>query len=263
MNFFVEGVVNPFIVDNRYVRICEIGARHGDATRTLRADVTITTIDPCIDEDLVSKFKADPRVTVRRGLSLDVLDQMSEGFDCYLIDGDHNWYTVFNELKTIDEKNLLRPGGAILLHDVRWPYARRDMYYDPSTIPPEYTRPYARRRIVKGQSALSTETGPLNNALVQGGPRNGVLTAIEDFLALNSNSSKYIFMKCPVEHGLGVLVSAAPGIDMSYRMKWRFRLLRFAAKSHLLQLKYALASTFEHQFPGTYRLLAGLKRRID
>jgi hypothetical protein len=88
------------------------------------------------------------------------------------------------------------------------------------------------------------------------------LTAVEDFLKLNSNSSKYIFMKCPVEHGLGVLVSVAPGIDTSYRMRWTSRLLRFAAKCHLLQLRYALTSALEQQFPSAYRLLARLKKRV-
>ena len=50
-------------------------------------------------------------------------------FDCIIIDGDHNWYTVFNELTIIEKRNLLKEGGTIFFHDIAWPYGRRDMYY--------------------------------------------------------------------------------------------------------------------------------------
>jgi hypothetical protein len=40
-------------------------------------------------------------VKVYRGNSLQVLPQVREVYDCVLIDGDHNWHTVFNELRLI------------------------------------------------------------------------------------------------------------------------------------------------------------------
>jgi hypothetical protein len=104
-----------------------------------------------------------------------------------LIDGDHNWYTVYNELTTIARVAAEegRPFPLTLLHDVDWPNARRDTYHAPETIPAEYCHPHAQRGMLIDRDELGD--GGLNadshNALVAGGPRNGVLTAVEDFLA--------------------------------------------------------------------------------
>jgi len=166
----------------------------------------VTVIDPCIDANLQEKYHALKNVSVRKGLSLEVLPKLTEQFDCILIDGDHNWYTVFNELRLIEERNLLRNGGAIFLHDVSWPYGRRDMYYDLKNVPAEFTQPNAKKGIIRGESKLSDTEGINNivyNALVEGGPRNGVLTAVEDFM--NLHSCKYQYLSSDREVGLGML----------------------------------------------------------
>ena len=79
--------------------------------------------------------------------------------DAALIDGDHNWYTVYHEMKAIAE--VARANGAplpvMILHDVGWPYGRRDLYYAPDTIPEECRQPYAQKGMVAGpQQAAST-----------------------------------------------------------------------------------------------------------
>ena len=60
-------------------------------------------------------------------LSVDVLPSL-EPMDAALIDGDHNWYTVYNELKMLAEGS--RRGGAplpvIVMHDVLWPQGLGD-----------------------------------------------------------------------------------------------------------------------------------------
>ena len=65
---------------------------------------------------------------------------MLPAMDAALIDGDHNWYTVYNELKllaaTAREADAALP--VLVLHDVGWPYGRRDLYYAPEQIPEEY-----------------------------------------------------------------------------------------------------------------------------
>ena len=63
--------------------------------------------------------------------------------DVVLIDGDHNWYTVFNELRLIEEMSRLKgfPMPLVMFHDIGWPYGRRDMYYNPSDIPEEFRQP--------------------------------------------------------------------------------------------------------------------------
>lgn len=213
MRTFVRHYIAPLARSCHWQSICEIGARNGTSTDILLKLPLkhYTVIDPCIDENLMTKYAGDSRVHVIKSNSLDALavDGPIAGatrFDCILLDGDHNWYTVFNELRLIRERDLLRPGGFVFLHDVDWPYARRDLYYQPATIPPEFRHSFAQKGIVRGRSSLA-EAGGLNhdycNALQEGGPRNGVLTAIEDFLAQHSND--YRFFTIHYQWGLGVL----------------------------------------------------------
>src|SRR5215471_4385746 len=120
MRFFSEIVIKPYIIANRYRSICEIGAKLGENTgELLKIDsVVIDIIDPCLDADLCKEYRDNKRVRVHRGISLDVLPTISAQFDCVLIDGDHNWYTVYNELRMIEERGLIKPGGTIFFHDV-------------------------------------------------------------------------------------------------------------------------------------------------
>lgn len=213
MRTFVRHYIAPLARWCGWKSVCEIGARTGTSTDILlKLPLESSTIvDPCFDEDLEAKYSRDGRVHVLRCNSLDALaigGRLAPGteFDGILIDGDHNWFTVFNELRLIHERGLLRPGGFIFLHDVDWPYGRRDLYYQPETIPTEFRHPYAQRGMIRGQSALA-ETGGWNsqlmNALEEGGPRNGVLTAVEDFLAGHRN--EYRFFRIRYQWGLGVL----------------------------------------------------------
>ena len=52
-----------------------------------------------------------------------------------VIDGDHNYWTVSEELRLLSER---APGAELpllLFHDVCWPHARRDDYFAPELIP--------------------------------------------------------------------------------------------------------------------------------
>jgi hypothetical protein len=85
----------------------------------------------------------------------------------------------------------------VLCHDVAWPYGRRDFYYVPETIPDEFRR----------QSELASEGGQnpdSAHACAEGGPRNGVLTAIEDFLG--EAGEEISFRMTSDTYGLAVLV---------------------------------------------------------
>jgi len=143
---------------------------------------------------------------VKKGISLEVLPKLTSPFDCILIDGDHNWYTVYHELNVIREKNLLRTGGLIFFHDVDWPWARRDMYYQPDTIPTQYQQEWAKLGVVRGNCELSDNGsfGGYRKAVREGGPRNGVLTAIDDFLL--ENPGKFRFFRVRAGSGLGTLL---------------------------------------------------------
>ena len=121
--------------------------------------------------------------------SLDYLQSSTFGaFNMYLIDGDHNYFTVLNELRLIHTGGKI--GDVLLFNDVVGTWARKDLYYDPSLIPDEW----------------------------RDGPQQGVLTAIEDFL--DSVSQKRLWWRtgCPYHfrilmrrhNGLGLLERVGP-----------------------------------------------------
>ncbi|HEY1805025.1 MAG TPA: class I SAM-dependent methyltransferase [Terracidiphilus sp.] len=198
----------PLAQNHRWIRFCEIGASKGEtADEMLKLpNISYTIIDPCFDADLALKYVDDKRVTVLKGNSLDVLPKLEGVFDCILIDGDHNWYTVLNELRLIRQSSMIRRGGMIFFHDVGWPYGRRDLYYQPETIPPQYRQQCERKGIMRGRSQLVDSGGTnesLWNCVCEGGPKNGVLTAIEDFI--QENPSDYNFCRVRFEFGLGML----------------------------------------------------------
>jgi hypothetical protein len=208
MLLFVRHLIVPLARRRDWRDVCEIGASTGLSTdELLKLPVaSYTIIDPCFDADLDLKYAGDERVTVHKRNSLDALQNLAGSYDCILIDGDHNWYTVFNELRLIRQRDLLRLGGTIFFHDIAWPYGRRDLYYQPNTIPPEFRLEYERKGIIRGRNQLADEggTSPKQyNAVREGGPRNGVLTAIEDFHALYP--SDYDFSLVKAQFGLGIL----------------------------------------------------------
>jgi SAM-dependent methyltransferase len=245
MRNFVRHFILPLTRRYGWGSFCEIGASTGLSTdEILKLPVSsYTIIDPCFDTDLALKYADDARVTVQKTISLEALPHLNGTFDCILIDGDHNWYTVFNELRLIEERSLLRPGGMIFFHDVEWPYGRRDMYYQPDTIPLESRQEYECKGIIRGRSQLAEQGGEnpsLNNAVREGGARNGVLSAIEDFLA--EHPSKYHFCRVRLQAGLGI---------MQYRRERLSEELSFP----LLRIKAAA-----YGFVG--RLLLSLKHRL-
>ena len=87
-----------------------------------------------------------------------------------------------------------RRAGAFLpvmvMHDVGWPYGRRDLYYEPEQIPAEFRQPYDQRGMGRARKKLLPKGGGglnpwMNNAETEGGPRNGVMTALDDFERAN------------------------------------------------------------------------------
>ncbi|MCP4643297.1 MAG: class I SAM-dependent methyltransferase [bacterium] len=257
MKGFADSVIKPYLAEHECRTVCEVGAQFGENTvRLLQVpDVTVTVIDPCLDADLPAKVGAADRVVMRPGLSLEILPSLEGPFDCILLDGDHNWYTVYNELRIIRERGLLRPGGAIFLHDVCWPYARRDMYYQPDTIPVEYRHPHACKGIVKGQSELCGSQGEyahVHNAVMEGGPRNGVLTAVEDLLS--EHGRDYLFFRIEAQYGLGVLFRKGDAAANRQFRRFRARVLR---RMRVGRMK----DTLQARFPRLYSVAKRLAGR--
>jgi GT2 family glycosyltransferase/glycosyltransferase involved in cell wall biosynthesis len=213
MRVFWETVLEPLIelLDPKVV--VEIGADLGANTDKLLGTTAsgrvLHSIDPHPGFDVASLRRRHGEAFVfHAGFSLDVLPTIPGALDLVLIDGDHNWYTVVNELRLVDE-HASKAGSTfpmVVLHDVGWPYGRRDLYYDPSTVPASHRQPCRKAGLILGQSELVEEGGlnpHLHHAIHEHGERNGVLTAVEDFLA--DTQQELELLTLPLWHGLGIL----------------------------------------------------------
>jgi hypothetical protein len=201
--------------------IVEVGVEDGTMTRQLLAALEqnggrLTSIDPLPSEAAQALFAGKKHARLIQGLSLEEMPKLPA--DAYLIDGDHNYYTVLHESKLAWEQ-FQRRGKPFLAfyHDVGWPCARRDLYYAPERIPAEYLQPH-----VWDQGLTLDDPGTIEGgfrgegswacARNEGGPRNGVLTAIEDFVL--DKEADLLWAYVPAVFGLGILFSSrAPWVE--------------------------------------------------
>jgi Methyltransferase domain len=168
--------------------VVEVGAYAGDLTRLLLdwaggSGARVWAIDPAPKAGLVELAEEHPSLELVRATSHDALGRIPLP-DAAIIDGDHNYYTVREELRLIADKAKGDPLPLLLFHDVGWPHARRDNYYTPELIPEEHRQP-----MVKSPGLFPGEPGVRPGGLPyywaaarEGGPCNGVLTAVEDFV---------------------------------------------------------------------------------
>ncbi|MCC6214304.1 MAG: class I SAM-dependent methyltransferase [Polyangiaceae bacterium] len=198
--------------------ICEIGAEHGGNTTHLGRWLgprggRLVSIDPSPGAAYLDWVAAHRDLARHVALpSLEAIPQVGAQ-DAWFVDGDHNWYTVFHELAAIER--VQRAAGRPLLaflHDVGWPWARRDLYYAPDRIPEDARQPHSWDLGVRLGAAAAAPggfrgCGAFAVALREGGPRNGVLTAVEDFGA--ASPVEYFWASVPGVFGLGVLFDRA------------------------------------------------------
>jgi predicted O-methyltransferase YrrM len=187
--------------------VVEIGSYAGDLTRLILgwaagAEARVLAVDPDPRPELIELGEHHEELELIRKTSHEALREIAVP-DAVIIDGDHNYYTVCEELRLINERAR---GGIplILLHDVCWPHGRRDAYYAPLRIPAEYRRSAARNvRLFPGDQGIAEGGLPYPWAAErEGGPRNGVLTAVEDFVEGREGLRLAIV---PAFFGLGVL----------------------------------------------------------
>src|SRR6266511_4397624 len=88
--------------------VVEIGAYAGDMTRDVldwarRVGARVIAIDPAPQAELVELSDRSADLELIRQTSADALPDLPMP-DALVIDGDHNYYTVSEELRRIDEK---------------------------------------------------------------------------------------------------------------------------------------------------------------
>jgi len=197
-------------------RILEIGSEYGTFTQELcayatRVDGRLTSIDPAPQlaaREFIAASRNNPHFEFVQATSIEALPKL-EVADAYIIDGDHNYFTVRSELDLIAEACAGKP-VLIFEHDVCWPWSRRDLYYNPAVIPQLFRHPYTMNSGVTLDNSETVEggfrsEGAFGLALHEGGQANGVRTAIEDFLL---EQPGFNFEIVPVIMGLGVIYPA-------------------------------------------------------
>lgn len=218
----LRSIVFPLLEIAECKRIVEIGGEHGGMTTELaeRAKRTrgfLVTIDPAPQPELTEFADRTPEMELIQQASLKALF-LIELSDAYLIDGDHNYFTVIHELAAIWTRH--QDAGKlplILLHDVGWPWAYRDLYYTPEAIPADWRHPHSWDMGVTLDNEGLVDGGFRGEgnwaaACHEGGPRNGVRKAIEDFLTICEPAARFHFI--PAVFGLGVLFPvSAPWAD--------------------------------------------------
>ena len=98
-------------------------------------------------------------------------------YDAIFINDDPNWYTVYNELKLIKHNNNKFP--LVFICNNIFPHKRRDSYSNPNIIPKEFRKNYD-KELKLGNVIINDD---FYHAIEDNSTKNGVLTAIEDFLS--------------------------------------------------------------------------------
>jgi hypothetical protein len=188
--------------------VIEVGAERGRLTQELLKwaaprGARVTAIEPEPMSDLLELLDEYPELEIVEEISLEALTHLPMP-DVVVLDGDHNYYTLSEELRLIGERS---PDGSIpllLFHDVCWPLARRDQYHAPDLIPEEHRHAYGEDvKVVPGDPGVVERGLPFEwAALSEGGPRNGVMTAIEDFMEEREGLR---FAVIPIFFGCGVM----------------------------------------------------------
>lgn len=224
MHRFFPTIIAPILDKIDPKTVIEIGCADGAHTRLLlddcnkrKAVLHVVDPEPTLDTDDLAKKNPDSFV-FHRMMSIEALPTLPKA-DVVLIDGDHNYYTVSHELTALCKDPATMP--VILLHDVGWPYGRRDMYHSPERIPHEARQPNHQRGILVDGSDLAEYghgAGKIFHAQTESGPKNGVLTAVEDVLKNINPPARLVLV--PGFHGLGIIAPAH--IKKTHPQLWSF-----------------------------------------
>jgi len=185
--------------------ICEIGSERGLTSQRLAEllpDADIHVVDPFIAADVKAMkntraYEETSEKFLKRKLPINF----------YLIDGDHNYETVSMEIALASENAAQGPFCA-MFHDIGWPFARRDGYYNPKLVKTPHPHQFDSYLSLEddllryGRHGFETQKvfALANNS---GGEHNGVLTAIEDFI--ETKNQDWRLLKVPMFFGLGLV----------------------------------------------------------
>jgi hypothetical protein len=204
----LTSVILPCLEAIGATSVLEVGASHGDFTNELlswarRKSADVLAVEPTPPPELLEVAERHPELELVRETSHDALSSAPRT-DAIVIDGDHNYFTVSEDLRLIAERHGGPDMPLVLLHDLGWPHGRRDAYYAPERIPEQSRQPLAHNAFLDPAEPGVADGGILVEwaAEREGGPRNGVRTAVEDFVQDHEGVRLAVV---PAFFGLGVL----------------------------------------------------------
>lgn len=202
-----DEIFEEILTQVRPKKIVEVGSEYGGSTKILlnyaaQEGAYLDVVDPSPYTDLSEVFKGFEKFyTHHKELSVKALENLKA--DIYFLDGDHNYWTVMQELRHIYMNNN---NAWVVMHDVGFPCGTRDLYYAPETIPANEINDFSYDLSINEKNELSkygfNGGGNFAFAKKNGGSKNGVLTAISDFLV---NRDDLYFRKIDPIFGLGVI----------------------------------------------------------
>lgn len=206
-------VIEPLLEALAPRMIVEVGAGHGRLTARLlqvmrSEEAVVHAIDPRPQPGLLRLARTDARVRLHELPGVEALASLGAA-DLVLLGGDPNWSTVRAEIESVIERSRdadVAP-PVIVVHNVHWPFGRRDGYHVAPDAPAHH--PVVDSGLAPGRSQ-PTDGGLRLTPFVavgEGGERNGVLTAIDDFIA--DDPADWELIEIPGYGGTAVLASAA------------------------------------------------------
>lgn len=277
-SLFWMDIIKPLLLHAEAQHLVEIGADLGNHTRLLIrycdvANGTLTVVEPFVSAELREIVSRSKNVSLLEAKSQEALPLLEGPVDAVLLEGDLNYHTVYGDLSGL--ANVAERQGApfplIFLRATGWPYARRDMYYDPDDLPGHAVHGY---RFI-GMTHWSPElvpgmiNQPFANAEREGGQRNGVLTAAEDFVREAPLALRLITL--PIHNGLSIIYPERSTADLFVRAQigsgpLLLRLLETVEVARLNSIVVNLEATqAEHRYASTTRsrIRRKLHRIID
>jgi hypothetical protein len=209
--FWID-IVRPLLETAGARRILQVGAYKGEHTALLLEycngfDGSIIVVEPFVTPELRKVIEGNRRCLLLEEKSHDAIPRIDTPIDVVVLNGDLNYYTVIGDLRALSDmaERIGEPFPTILTKSMSWPYARRDMYYDPDSIPPGSRHDYESMGMSPWSPGLGEHgiNAPFFNARQEGGPANGVRTAVEDFIEESSEDLRLFTL--PLNHGLGII----------------------------------------------------------
>lgn len=194
LNFFDSNIIPMILSRFKVERVLVIGLSNKlimDEILSfyLNNKCSLYTIDSRIDinklikEYNIKKDQNNENIKHFNDNGLSILPEL-KNINAIFINDDPNWYTTYNELNLIKNNNSKFP--LVFISNNKYPHKRRDSYINPDKIPKQYINEYDNDlKIQKENKEYISINDGLYHAKKENTPKNGVLTAIDDFLKEN------------------------------------------------------------------------------